>query len=102
MDRGARRRGSASTSRGAPMSVRWEGGVRQRGFLGVAWGGGFFFPGEVSAAAIFQWGSFTHRDAIYVWAVLAGWAGGMLAARMGRLYNWAFYALEDTRTPLKF
>ena len=26
----------------------------------------------------------------------------MLAATMGRLYNSAFYALEDTRTPLKF
>ncbi len=37
-----------------------------------------------------------------MWAVLAGSGVGMLASTMGRLYNSAFYALWDTRTPLKF
>ncbi|MGH7907569.1 MAG: lipid II flippase MurJ, partial [Candidatus Binataceae bacterium] len=37
-----------------------------------------------------------------VWAVLAGTAVGLLAITMGRLYNSAYYALNDTRTPLKF
>jgi putative peptidoglycan lipid II flippase len=34
--------------------------------------------------------------------VLAGSAVGLLASTSGRLYSSAFYALRDTRTPLKF
>ena len=34
--------------------------------------------------------------------MLAGSSVGLLAATMGRLYNSSFYALSDTRTPLKF
>jgi putative peptidoglycan lipid II flippase len=37
-----------------------------------------------------------------VWAVLAGSAVGLLATSLGRLYSSAFYALLDTRTPLRF
>ncbi len=37
-----------------------------------------------------------------MWAVLAGYGVGLLATTMGRLYNSAFYALWDTRTPLRF
>ncbi len=59
------------------------------------------FNGAVIVALLFQSGHFTHRDAIYVWAVLAGTSVGLLATTMGRLYNSAFYALYDTRTPLK-
>ena len=49
-----------------------------------------------------QSGHFTHADAVYVWADLAGCGVGMLADTLGRLYNSTFYALWDTRTPLKF
>jgi len=45
---------------------------------------------------------FRHADAVYVWAVLAGSAVGLLATALGRLYSSAFYALLDTRTPLRF
>jgi putative peptidoglycan lipid II flippase len=84
------------------LRLRLDAGLRQIAFLVVPSAAAFLFLGDVIAALIFQSGSFTHRDAIYVWAVLAGSAVGMLAATMGRLYNSAFYALEDTRTPLKF
>ncbi len=62
----------------------------------------FFAIGDVIVALVFQSGHFTHHDAVYVWAVLAGSSVGMLASTMGRLYNSAFYALWDTRTPFKF
>jgi putative peptidoglycan lipid II flippase len=39
---------------------------------------------------------------IFVWAVLAGSSVGLLASTSGRLYSSAFYALRDTRTPLRF
>ena len=84
------------------LRLRLDAGLRQIAFLVVPSAAAFLFLGDVISALIFQSGSFTHRDAVYVWAVLAGSAVGMLAATMGRLYNSAFYALEDTRTPLKF
>ena len=38
----------------------------------------------------------------WVWAILAGSAVGLLASTLGRLYSSAYYALRDTRTPLRF
>ncbi len=81
---------------------RLNSGLRQIAFLVVPSAAAFFAIGDVVVALVFQSGHFTHRDAVYVWAVLAGSGVGMLASTMGRLYNSAFYALWDTRTPLKF
>ncbi|NMB74262.1 MAG: murein biosynthesis integral membrane protein MurJ [Myxococcales bacterium] len=61
---------------------------------------GFLALGDVVVGAIYQTGEFTRADVMYVWAVLAGYAAGLLAATLGRLYASAFYALRDTRTPL--
>jgi putative peptidoglycan lipid II flippase len=63
---------------------------------------GFLALGDVIAAGIFQSGRFTHTDALRVWAVLAGSAVGLVAATVGRLYSSAYYALRDTRTPLRY
>ena len=43
-----------------------------------------------------------HADVIYVWGILAGSTVGLLASTLGRLYSSAYYALRDTRTPLRF
>jgi putative peptidoglycan lipid II flippase len=37
----------------------------------------------------------------YVWGILAAAAVGLLPSTLGRLYSSAFYALHDTRTPLR-
>jgi putative peptidoglycan lipid II flippase len=39
---------------------------------------------------------------MYVWGILAGSTVGLLASTLGRLYSATYYALRDTRTPLKF
>ena len=39
---------------------------------------------------------------IYVWGILAGSAVGLLASTLGRLYSSTYYALRDTRTPLRY
>jgi putative peptidoglycan lipid II flippase len=62
----------------------------------------FLALGDVVAGALLQTGRFTAADADYVWAILAGSSIGLLASTMGRLYNSTFYALRDTRTPLRF
>jgi putative peptidoglycan lipid II flippase len=86
----------------ATLQRRLNSGLRQIAFLVVPSAAAFVAIGDVIVALVFQSGHFTHHDANYVWAVLAGSAVGMLASTMGRLYNSAFYALWDTRTPFKF
>ncbi len=81
---------------------RLKVGLRQIAFFVVPSAAAFLFLGDVIAGAIFQSGHFTRSDAVYVWGILAGSAVGLLAVTMGRLYSSAFYALWDTRTPLKF
>jgi len=54
------------------------------------------------AAAVYQSGRFTRDVTIHVWAILAGSAVGLLATTLGRLYASTYYAMRDTRTPLRF
>ena len=49
-----------------------------------------------------QIGRFHHADSLYVWGILAGSAIGLLASTLGRLYSSTYYALRDTRTPLRY
>jgi putative peptidoglycan lipid II flippase len=81
---------------------RLSSGMRQITFLVVPSVVGFLALGDVTVAAIYQSGRFTHADVIYVWGILAGSTVGMLASTLGRLYSSGYYALRDTRTPLRF
>ena len=81
---------------------RLNAGLRQIAFFVVPSAVAFLALGDVIAAALLQTGRFTHEDALYVWAVLAGSAVGLLASTLGRLYSATYYALRDTRTPLRF
>jgi len=56
----------------------------------------------VITAVLYQTGKFSRADSIYVWTILAGAAVGLLASTMGRLYSSTYYALRDTRTPLRY
>ena len=76
--------------------------MRQITFLVVPSVVGFLVLGDVIVAAIYQSGRFTHADAMYVWGILAGSTVGLLSSTLGRLYSSDYYALRDTRTPLKF
>ena len=62
----------------------------------------FFAFGDTLAGLLYQSGRFTHVDTIYVWALLVGSGIGLVASTSGRLCSSAFYALRDTRTPLRF
>ena len=91
-----------SASSAEILRVRLNAGLRQISFLVVPSAASFLFIGDVIVALLFESGEFVHRDAIYVWSILVGSAVGMLAATMSRLYNSTYYALSDTRTPLRF
>jgi putative peptidoglycan lipid II flippase len=86
----------------ATLRSRLDAGLRQIAFFVIPSAMGFLSLGDVMAAAIYQTGRFTRGDSVYVWAILAGSAVGLLATTLGRLYASAYYALRDTRTPLRY
>ncbi len=77
-------------------------GLRRIAFFVVPSAAAFLALGDILAAALFQTGRFTRSDAVYVWGILAGSAVGLLASTLGRMYSSTYYALRDTRTPLRF
>jgi putative peptidoglycan lipid II flippase len=81
---------------------RLDAGLRQIAFFVVPSAAAFLVLGNVIVAAIFRTGRFTQADVIYVWGILAGSTVGLLASTLGRLYSSTYYALRDTRTPLRF
>jgi putative peptidoglycan lipid II flippase len=80
---------------------RLEAGLRNIAFFVVPSAVAFMALGDIIAGALLQTGRFTRSDAVYVWAILAGSAIGLVASTLGRLYSSTFYALRDTRTPLR-
>jgi putative peptidoglycan lipid II flippase len=87
---------------GAALRARLERGLRRIAFLVVPSAAAFLALGDIVAGALFQTGRFSREDSLYVWGILAGSAVGLLASTLGRLYASAFYALRDTRTPLRY
>jgi putative peptidoglycan lipid II flippase len=86
----------------AYLQTRLNAGLRRVAFLVVPSAMAFLALGHVIVSALYQTGEFGRQDSLYVWGILAGSAVGLLASTMGRLYASAFYALRDTRTPLRF
>ena len=81
---------------------RLDEGLRRIAFFIIPSSMAFLALGDVIAAVLYQTGKFTHTDAVYVWAILAGSTVGLLASTLGRLYSSTYYALRDTRTPLRY
>jgi len=63
---------------------------------------GFLVLGGAVVSLLLEGGRFTREDTIRTWAILGGYALGLVASSLGRLYSSAFYALRDTRTPFRF
>jgi putative peptidoglycan lipid II flippase len=84
------------------LRERLDAGLRRIAFFVVPSAVAFLALGDLVTAVIYQTGRFGRGDSIYVWGVLAGASVGLLASTSGRLYASTFYALRDTRTPLRF
>ncbi len=84
------------------LRKRLDDGLRRIAFFIVPSSMAFLALGDVIAAVLYQTGKFKHQDANYVWGILAGSTVGLLASTLGRLYSSTYYALHDTRTPLRF
>jgi putative peptidoglycan lipid II flippase len=84
------------------LQRRLNSALRQIAFFVIPSAVAFLAIGDVLASALFESGLFKHQDAIYVWAILAGSGVGLLASTLGRLYSSTYWALRDTRTPLRY
>ena len=58
--------------------------------------------GDLIVHLLFQGGRFQSGETIWVWQILIGSTVGILASTMGRLYSSTFYAMRDTKTPLRY
>ncbi|MGE3508901.1 MAG: murein biosynthesis integral membrane protein MurJ [Vicinamibacterales bacterium] len=95
--------GAAVDPNGAALvRQRLSMALRQVAYLAVPSAVAFLALGDIVAAALLQTGRFTAEDARYVWGILAGSAIGILASTLGRLYSSTYYAVRDTRTPLRY
>jgi putative peptidoglycan lipid II flippase len=84
------------------LRQRLTQGLQQIAFFVIPSAVAFVLLGDVIVATIYRTGHFQGGDVLFVWGILASSAVGLLASTSGRLYSSAFYALPNTRTPLKF
>ena len=84
------------------LRTRLDAGLKRIAVFIVPSSMAFLAFGDVLAASVYKTGKFGDRDVMLVWGTLAGASVGLMASTLGRLYSSTFYALKDTRTPLKF
>jgi putative peptidoglycan lipid II flippase len=61
----------------------------------------FVLLGDVIVAGIYRAGQFGAADVTVVWLTLAAYSMGLLASTSTRIYQSAFFALRDTKTPAR-
>ncbi|HZA92526.1 MAG TPA: murein biosynthesis integral membrane protein MurJ, partial [Gemmatimonadales bacterium] len=88
--------------RAAKLRSRLDVALRQIAFFVIPSAVVFLALGDVVVGALYQTGAFTREMTIYVWAILAGSAIGLLASTWGRLYASTYYSVQETHTPLRF
>jgi putative peptidoglycan lipid II flippase len=87
---------------GAYLRGRLSDGLDRIAFFIVPSVVALFALGDLIVHLLFESGRFQRGNTIWVWQILIGSTVGLLASTMGRLYSSTFYAMRDTRTPLRF
>ncbi|MBL8911240.1 MAG: murein biosynthesis integral membrane protein MurJ [Archangium sp.] len=88
--------------RAAAIRDRLSAGLQRMAFFVAPSAIAFLFLGDLISATLLESGKFTAADSRFTWYLLIGSGVALSAQTSGRLYSSAFYALKDTRTPLKF
>jgi putative peptidoglycan lipid II flippase len=92
----------SDAERHAALRTQLQDGLHRIAYFIVPCAMALLALGQVLAGALFQTGRFRAVDSRYVWAILAGSAVGLLASTLSRLSASTFYALGDTRTPMRY
>ncbi len=83
------------------LRTQLERGSRHIAFFIFPSTAAYLVLGDVVVAGLFKTGKFSQTDVRNVWFALIGCSVGLLASTLGRLYASTFYALEDTKSPLR-
>ncbi len=86
----------------AYLRSRLSSGLQRIAFFIIPSAVALFALGDLIVHLLLQSGAFGPENTVWVWQILAGSTIGLLASTMGRLYSSTFYALRDTKTPLRF
>ncbi|MBX5461415.1 MAG: murein biosynthesis integral membrane protein MurJ [Steroidobacteraceae bacterium] len=93
----ARERNSATEA----LRERTVAAVRRVAFFVVPSLIAFLLLGDVIVAGIYRAGEFHAADVTIVWLTLGAYSLGLLASTSTRIYQSAFFALRDTKTPAR-
>ena len=83
------------------LRTRVVAAVRRVSFFVVPSFVAFVLLGDVLVAGIYRAGAFGAADVTIVWLTLAAYGFGLLASTTTRVYQSAFFALRDTKTPAR-
>jgi len=83
------------------LRARMNAALRRVAFLVVPSFVAFVLLGDVLVAGIYEAGRFNAADVAVVWLTLAVYSAGLLASTSTRIYQSAFFALRDTKTPAR-
>lgn len=86
----------------AQLRDRLNAGMERIAYFIVPCVAAFLALGDIITGAFLQTGAFKRSNTVWVWEILIGSTVGLLASTLGRLDSSTYYALRDTRTPLKF
>jgi putative peptidoglycan lipid II flippase len=92
---------AAGADAAAALRARLAAGFRRIAFFVVPSAFAFVALGPVIVAMLFQTGRFGSSDSALVGAVLAAYGIGLLGPAAAKLFASGFYALQDTRTPVR-
>ncbi len=93
--------GDADEAARSKLRHRLELGLARISFFVIPSAVAFALLGDTISGAVFQTGEFKRADSLLIWAILGAASIGLIPATRGRLISSAFYALRDTKTPLK-
>ncbi len=83
------------------LKGRTVAAIRRVAFFVVPSFVAFVLLGNVLVAGLYEAGEFTSANVAVVWFTLAAYSVGLLASTTTRIYQSAFFALRDTRTPAR-
>ena len=87
---------------GAYLRTRLSDGLDRIAYFIVPSAIALLALGDLIVHLLFESGRFNRDNTIWVWQILIGSTVGILASTMGRLYSSTFYAMRDTKTPLRY
>jgi len=93
----ARERGGATEV----LRERTISALRRVAFFVVPSAVAFVLLGDVIVAGLYRAGEFGAADVTVVWLTLAAYSFGLLASTSTRIFQSAFFALHDTKTPAR-